>query len=209
MILAALEPRVVATGHGQARVDEAARALQGLAQAQGRPARWRQGFFTGVDYSDRIRYRPPPPLYQRVQKRLGPFLISRGVGPKDVVVLEVSGRRSGVIRRNALVKVSHEGNEYLVALAGESEWVRNVRAAYGHVVIGRRRRRPARLVELPAAERPPILGAYLLRSGRRQPNSPVVQREAWMFFEVSGDPSLEDLASIAEFYPVFRVVTDY
>ena len=93
MILAALEPRVVATGDGKARVDEAARALHRLAQRQDRPARWRQGFFSGVDYSDRIRYRPPPPLYQRVQKRLGPFLISRGVGPKDVVVLEVPGRR--------------------------------------------------------------------------------------------------------------------
>jgi hypothetical protein len=77
------------------------------------------------------------------------------------------------------------------------------------VVIGRRRRRPARLVELPAAERPPILRAHVLRSGRRQPNSSVVEREAWMFFGVSGDPSLGDLASIAEFYPVFRVVTDY
>jgi glyoxylase-like metal-dependent hydrolase (beta-lactamase superfamily II) len=49
MILAALEPLVVATGHGEARVDEAARSLHGLAQGQDRPARWRQGFFTGVD----------------------------------------------------------------------------------------------------------------------------------------------------------------
>jgi hypothetical protein len=58
------------------------------------------------------------------------------------------GRRSGVIRRNALLKVSHEANDYLVALAGESQWIRPVRAASGHVVIGRRRRRPARLVQL-------------------------------------------------------------
>jgi hypothetical protein len=32
---------------------------------------------------------------QGVQKRLGPFPVSRGVGPKDVVVLEVPGRCSG------------------------------------------------------------------------------------------------------------------
>jgi hypothetical protein len=95
MIVATLEPRVVAISHAKARVDEAARALHGLAQGQDLPARWRQGFFTGVDYSDRIRYRPPPPHYQRVQKRLGPFLVTLGVGPKDVVVLEVPGRRSG------------------------------------------------------------------------------------------------------------------
>jgi deazaflavin-dependent oxidoreductase (nitroreductase family) len=203
--LAALEPRVLATGHGRVQVDGTAQALQALARGQEHvPARWRQGLFSGVDYSARTRYRPPPPLYQRLQRRLGPFMISRGIGPKDVVVLEVPGRRSGKIRRNALVKPSHNGNEYLVALAGESEWVRNVRAADGHVVIGRRERRAARLVEVPPAERPPILRAYLLRWGRR-PNSSAVQHEARLFFGVSGDPSVEDLAAIAEFYPTFQI----
>lgn len=203
--LAALEPRVLATGHGRVRLDETARALQALARGEEHvPARWRQGLFSGVDYSARTSYRPPPRPYQRVQRLLGPFMISRGIGPKDVVVLEVPGRRSGKIRRNALVKASHNGNDYLVALAGESEWVRNVRAADGHVVIGRRDRRAARLVEVPPAERPPILRAYLLRWGR-QPNSAAVQREARLFFGVSGDPSLEDLAAIAEFYPTFQI----
>lgn len=203
--LAALEPRVLATGHGRVRLDETARALQALARGEEHvPARWRQGLFSGVDYSARTSYRPPPRPYQRVQRLLGPFMISRGIGPKDVVVLEVPGRRSGKIRRNALVKASHNGNDYLVALAGESEWVRNVRAADGHVVIGRRDRRAARLVEVPPAERPPILRAYLLRWGR-QPNSAAVQRETRLFFGVRGDPSLEDLAAIAEFYPTFQI----
>jgi glyoxylase-like metal-dependent hydrolase (beta-lactamase superfamily II) len=203
--IAALEPRILATGHGPVRVEEAAQALQALAGGQRLPARWRQGLFSGVDYSARTRYRRPPPLYRRVQRRLGPFLIGLGIGPKQVVVLEVPGRRSGVIRRNALVEASHDGNDYLVALAGESEWVRNVRAAEGQVVIGRRQRRAVRLVEVPPAERPPIIRAYLLRWGR-QPNSPAVQREARLFFGVSGDPSIEELAAIAEFYPVFRIV---
>jgi hypothetical protein len=203
--LAALEPRVLATGHGRVRLDETAQALQALARGEVHvPARWRQGLFSGVHYSARTRYRPPPPLYQRLQRLLGPLMISRGIGPKDVVVLEVPGRRSGEIRRNALVKASHNGNDYLVALAGESEWVRNVRAADGHVVIGWRDRRAARLVEVPPPERPPILRAYLLRWGR-QPHSPAVQREARLFFGVCGDPSLEDLAAIAEFYPTFKI----
>jgi len=203
--LAALEPRVLGTGHGPVWIDGAAQALQALARGQEHvPARWRQGLFSGVDYSARTSYRPPPGLYQRVQRWLGPFMISRGIGPKDVVVLEVPGRRSGKIRRNALVKTTHDDNDYLVALAGESEWVRNVRAADGHVVIGRRDRRAARLVEVPPPERPPIIRAYLLRWGR-QPNSPAVQHESRLFFGVSGDPSLEDLAAIAEFYPTFRI----
>jgi Metallo-beta-lactamase superfamily/F420H(2)-dependent quinone reductase len=205
--LAALEPRVLATGHGAVRIDATAQALQALAAGQHVPVRWRQGLFAGVDYSARSRYRPPPLLYQRVQKRLGPFLISLGIGPKQVVVLEVPGRRSGMIRRNALVMASCDGNDYLVALAGESEWVRNIRAAHGQVVIGRHQRRAAQLVEVPLGERPPIIRAYLLRWGR-QPNSRTVQREARLFFGVSGDPSVEELSPVAKYYPVFQIVAD-
>jgi glyoxylase-like metal-dependent hydrolase (beta-lactamase superfamily II) len=178
--LADLKPRVLATGHGPVQADEAAQALRALARGQDLPARWRQGLLAGVDYSARNRYRPPPPMYQRLQKRLGPFVIGLGIGPKQVVVLEVPGRRSGVIRRTALVRASYDGNDFLVALAGESEWVRNVRAADGRVVIGQRRRMAARLVEVPPAERPPILRAYLLRWGRK-PNSPAVEHEARLF----------------------------
>lgn len=41
----------------------------------------------------------------------------------------------------------------------------------------------------------------------RQPTSPAVQREVRLFFGVSGDPSVEELSAIAEFYPVFRITT--
>lgn len=123
------------------------------------------------------------------------------------MVLEVVGRRSGLMRRTVVVQPRHDGNAYLVALAGESEWARNVRAAEGQVRIGRRHRRAARLVEVPPADRPPILRAYLLRWGR-QPNSTAVRREARLFFGVSGDPSAEELSAIATRYPVFRVLHD-
>jgi glyoxylase-like metal-dependent hydrolase (beta-lactamase superfamily II) len=59
--LATLEPNVLATGHGPVRVEQAAQALQALAAGQDVPARWRQGLFSGVDYSARTRYRRPPP----------------------------------------------------------------------------------------------------------------------------------------------------
>lgn len=36
-----------------------------------------------------------------------------------------------MIRKTNLVLLEHDGEGYLVALAGESEWVRNVRAAGG------------------------------------------------------------------------------
>jgi glyoxylase-like metal-dependent hydrolase (beta-lactamase superfamily II) len=48
--LAALEPRVLATGHGGSG-SEMPQTLHALAGGQHTPARWRQGLFAGVDYS--------------------------------------------------------------------------------------------------------------------------------------------------------------
>src|SRR3712207_8118606 len=46
-------------------------------------------------------------------------------------------------RRTNLVQARHDGRDYLVSLTGESEWVRNARAAGGRVVLARRGRRRA------------------------------------------------------------------
>ncbi len=80
-----------------------------------------------VDYSAPVRRRPSPPLYRRLQP-LGVLISALGLSPRYVVVLEVSGRRSGVIRRTTLVRATRGGQHYLESLAGESDWVRNVRA---------------------------------------------------------------------------------
>ncbi|HET7474395.1 MAG TPA: MBL fold metallo-hydrolase, partial [Dermatophilaceae bacterium] len=144
--LAALQPRVLATGHGTplsgAGTAGTLRALAGgLANGDRRAAsvrvgdwRTRTGLFQAIDYTSRVRYRPPPAVYRHLQW-LGPILTRLGVSPAYVVTLEVPGRRSGVVRRTNLVQVTHRGERYLVALAGESEWVRNVRAARGRVVL--------------------------------------------------------------------------
>jgi deazaflavin-dependent oxidoreductase (nitroreductase family) len=204
-VLAELEPQVLAPGHGRPLTVGVA-ALHAL--ARGRPhAHWRQGRRGFVPrYSSSDRYRPPPRWYARLQW-LGFALTWLGLSPRQVVTLEVPGRRSGVIRRTNLVLAEHDGGRYLVALVGESEWVRNVRAAGGRVVLARRRqRRAATLVEVPTQDRAPIIRAYLLRWGRRPGSAPVI-REARDYFGVSSDPTLAEIASVADRYPVFRVVS--
>jgi deazaflavin-dependent oxidoreductase (nitroreductase family) len=201
-VLAELEPRVLAPGHGRPLTVGTAAALHALAQ---RPHRRRgvQGLLPRYSGSD--RYRPPPRLYARLQW-LGFALTWLGLSPRQVVTLEVPGRRSGVIRRTNLLLAEHDRERYLVALAGESQWVRNVRAAGGRVVLGRRRRRrAATLVEVPAKDRAPVIRAYLLRWGRR-PGSAQVAREARDYFGVGADPSPAEIGSVADRYPVFRVV---
>ena len=79
--------------------------------------------------------------------------------------------------------------------------MRNVSANNYRASLRRLHSRPVRLIELPAEERPPVLKAYL--SKRAYSKSP--DFEAREFFGVSPDASLDDLAEIAERYPVFRI----
>ena len=95
------------------------------------------------------------------------------------------------------------GNEYyLVSLAGESEWVRNLRAAHGKAVIQHRRRFDVRALELPPDARAAVLAAYL--SKRALSKSPV--DAARDYFGVDAHPSLDALRGIADHYPVFNVI---
>ncbi len=121
-----------------------------------------------------------------------------------MITLEVPGRRSGVARRTTLVRTACDGEHYVVALAGESQWARNVRAAAGRLVLGRRERRAARLVEVPPEQRAPVSRAYLLRQGRRA-GSRAVAREAGFYFRVSAEAPLREFQDVAEHYPVFRI----
>jgi glyoxylase-like metal-dependent hydrolase (beta-lactamase superfamily II) len=158
-----------------------------------------------VNYArSRDSYRPPPDLYRRLSRRIGPAATSLGLVPEDVITLEVPGRRSGVIRRTIMVRAECDGGHYVVSLAGESDWVRNVRAAGGQVVIGGRQQRAARLAEVPVRQRAPVIRAYLVRWGRR-PGSRAVAREARYYFGVGPEVSLEQIHGVAEHYPVFRI----
>ena len=144
------------------------RPAGGAIRAAGTGTGRSEGFLKPVYYArSRDRYRPPPDLYRRLNRWLGPAVTSSGLSPRDVITLEVPGRRSGVVRRTTLVRIACDGEHYVVALAGESQWVRNVRAAGGRVVLGRRERRAARLVEVPPEQRAAVIRAYLLRRGRR------------------------------------------
>jgi hypothetical protein len=156
-----------------------------------------------VDYSGPGDYRRPPDSYLRLQW-LGPLLTRLGLSPRDVVVLEVPGRRTGVLRRTVVVSPVWAGRRHLVALAGESEWVRNVRAAGGRATLGRRQRRAVRLTELPEEQRPPVIRAYVLRWGRR-PDARGVALESRYFFGVDPDLPDEQLRAVAPRHPVFVV----
>ena len=113
--------------------------------------------------------------------------------------LRVRGRTSGEWRRTPVNVLTLGGQRYLVAPRGVTQWVKNLRVAgRGELRVGRRRE-SFQAVELPDAEKPAILRAYLKRW----------KAEVGVFFGgVSADSSEDELRRIAPDHPVFRITDD-
>jgi deazaflavin-dependent oxidoreductase (nitroreductase family) len=119
-----------------------------------------------------------------------------GVAPNYLVTLEVQGRRSGRRISLPVVMVAIEGDRYLVSMLGaEADWVQNVKAAGGNVILRHGRREEAHLEEIAADQRAPILKAYL----KRAPG-------ARAHFPVHKDAPLSEFERVAAQFPVFRVL---
>ena len=141
-------------------------------------------------------YRPPGWFTKRVFNGTVQSLTRAGVSVLGSRVLIVRGRKSGMERSVPVNLLSHGGQRYLVAPRGTTEWVRNLRAAgEGRLRVGRRVE-AFRADEVPDAEKPEILRAYLRRW----------RFEVGVFFDGVGPRSSdEELARIAPDHPVFRV----
>jgi hypothetical protein len=112
-------------------------------------------------------------------------------------VLEHRGRTSGTLHHTPVNLLTIEGADYLVSPRGETQWVRNVRHAGGHLVlILGRRRQPRTATEIPVADSVPILRAYLRRW----------KFETGMFFDgVTVDSTDAQWAAVASRHPVFEL----
>ena len=124
------------------------------------------------------------------------WLTKRGISIWGSRELEVRGRSSGQLRRTPVNLLELDGERYLVAPRGETQWVRNLRAAgEGTLRVGRRSE-PFTAVELTDEQKPPVLRAYLKRW----------KAEVGVFFEGVGPDSTEqELLRIAPNHPVFRI----
>ncbi len=100
-----------------------------------------------------MAYLKPGRLLSRV---MNPLLMRLGIKP----TLAVRGRKSGEWRTVPVNVLELDGDRYLVAIRGETEWVRNLRAAGEGELRWRARVEPFRAEEVPVAQRPPIIAAY-------------------------------------------------
>ncbi|WP_086853228.1 nitroreductase family deazaflavin-dependent oxidoreductase [Amycolatopsis kentuckyensis] len=125
-------------------------------------------------------------------------LTNLGVSVWGSRVLTVVGRKSGEPRSVPVNLLTVDGVRYLVAPRGETQWVRNLRAAgQGTLRVGRRVE-TFTFRELAHDEKPGILRAYLKRW----------KFEVGVFFDgVDAKASDEKLREIAPGYPIFEIFT--
>jgi deazaflavin-dependent oxidoreductase (nitroreductase family) len=124
------------------------------------------------------------------------WLTRRGFSVWGSRVLYVRGRTSGQWRSNPVNVLTHDGRRYLVAPRGQTQWVRNLRAAGGGELRVGRRVEKFRATELADADKPGVLRAYLRRW----------TFEVGVFFDgVNADATEAKLLEIAPGYPVFLI----
>jgi hypothetical protein len=96
-----------------------------------------------------------------------------------------------------------DGGRFVVSLAGESQWVRNVRAADGEAVLIQRSREGVRLVEVPVEDRVPVIRAYISGDDGPWDGSPAATVDA--YFGLGPNPTSAEIREVAGYYPTFRV----
>lgn len=142
------------------------------------------------------RYIAPTSRGDVIFMKMVRWLTEHGVSLLGSRVLTVRGRRTGTPQSVPVNLLTLDGDRYLVAPRGNTQWVRNVRAAGEAQLRVGRRAEQVRLDEVPTGERGPVLRVYLRRWGW----------EVGRFVEGLSKRSTDaELAAAAPGMPVFRV----
>src|SRR5438477_10902695 len=98
-------------------------------------------------------FRAPNPV-ERVFNRVFGFLVGLGLGFSHNYLLQVRGRKSGKLFSTPIDLLEKDGQRYLVAPRGRTQWVRNAEAA-GEIILKRgSTRQKYRLRPIPDSEKP-------------------------------------------------------
>jgi hypothetical protein len=143
-----------------------------------------------------IRYDEPNRLARTVNE-LFRWLAEAGIGLAGTRALRIRGRNTGKLRGVVINLMTVQGRDYVVSPRGNTQWVRNARAA-GQVEMGPRwRSRDVQIIEVADDAKPELLKLYLKR---------------W-YWEVKGhvggltpDSTDEQIRAVAPSIPVFELV---
>ena len=147
-----------------------------------------------------------PGLLSRLSERVLFALVWLGLTPSrwpwgscGTVILQVKGRRSGQLRSTLVTWTEYASNRYLVVMpTKEPQWVKNMRADAGHVILRHgRRSRDVVLRDVPREQRAAILQVWY----RTTSMSPPPRRH---FGGIDADAGIEEFERLAQSHAVFR-----
>ena len=107
------------------------------------------------------------------------WLTARGISLMGSRVLAVRGRKSGEVRSTVVNLFTYEGDRYLLAPRGHTQWVRNLRAVgEGELRLGRRSERFTP-VEIADADKTPLIRLYLRKWAWETGGANALYRRGW------------------------------
>jgi deazaflavin-dependent oxidoreductase (nitroreductase family) len=138
-----------------------------------------------------------PPKSLRIVNKVIIALQRLGLALGTMHLLTVPGRRTGQPRTTPVSTLTVAGQRYVVGGYDKADWVRNARAAGQGVLSRGRRQQPVRLVDLPPAERAPVLREFPVQV----PHGVAMMLKTG----VIEDPSPDGFAAAAPRLAVFRI----
>ncbi len=131
----------------------------------------------------------------RIFNRFFGFLVGLGIGAKYNYLLETRGRKTGRVFVTPVNLLEIDDHRYLVAVRGETGWVRNARAAGSLSIRKGSKRMNLSVREVAIQDRPPILKEFLERYAAQ------VQR----FYPAPKGSPVEAFREMASRAPVFEL----
>jgi deazaflavin-dependent oxidoreductase (nitroreductase family) len=152
-----------------------------------------------------VKYHVPRivPLINPLMQRL----IGTGIhlGPRNapMVLLTVKGRKSGQPRTTAVNMFDRGDVRYVLAAFGETDWVRNLRAAGEATLTQKGRRFVVDAVELPAEEAAPVIKEALEPFLRTRFGGKALRR----YYDLVPGAGLDAYVAEARRHPLFELRT--
>ncbi|HEY7801856.1 MAG TPA: nitroreductase/quinone reductase family protein [Dehalococcoidia bacterium] len=141
-------------------------------------------------------YQKPDWFTRNIFNRLVAGAAKVGISVAGSRELAVRGRKSGEWRTTPVNPMTIAGARYLVAPRGETQWVRNLRAAGSGELRKSGKAEPFVAEEVADADKPPLLREYLK----------FWKWEAGQFFQNRTAQSTDaELLEIAPLHPIFRI----
>jgi deazaflavin-dependent oxidoreductase (nitroreductase family) len=146
-----------------------------------------------------IESKPRVPKFVGVFNPLARRMLGVGVPMGPNALITITGRKSGIARTTPVSVVEIDGRRWVIGTFGETNWVRNLRAAGEATITVGKRREPVRAIELSRSDGEAffrdVLGPYV----RRLPIG------KWLLGLLGAADILEDPIGSAARRPVFEV----